>query len=159
MSRQILSVAAAAVLVAAAAVPLCAQDPATVTGTVTNEAGAPIPAVQVYIQPLNIGAVTRDDGRYTLVVPGARATGQTVPLTARQVGFRAATAQVTLTAGQTITQDFRLAAAPVTLSAVVVTGAGTTSTRERLGSTINSVDSTLLQRAVEPQNVVSALAG
>jgi TonB-linked SusC/RagA family outer membrane protein len=159
MSRQTLSAAVAAALVAAGAASLSAQEPTTVTGTVSNESGAPIPAVQVYIQPLNIGAVTRDDGRYTLVVPGARATGQTVPLTARQVGFRAATAQVTLTPGQTVTQDFRLAAAPVTLSAVVVTGAGTTSTRERLGSTINSVDSTLLQRAVEPQNVVSGLAG
>ncbi len=158
MLRQALS-AAAAVIVAAVAVPASAQEPTTVTGTVSNEAGAPIPAVQVYIQPLNIGAVTREDGRYTIVVPGARATGQTVPLTARQVGFRAVTQQITLTAGQTITQDFRLAAAPVTLSAVVVTGAGTTSTRERLGSTINTVDSTLLQRAVEPQNVVSALAG
>ena len=36
---------------------------------------------------------------------------------------------------------------------MVVTGAGTTSTRERLGSTINTVDSTLLQRAVELRRI------
>src|SRR5690606_4079362 len=45
------------------------------------------------------------------------------------------------------------------LSAVVVTGAGTVSTRERLGNVINSVDSSVLRRATQPQNIVSALSG
>jgi TonB-linked SusC/RagA family outer membrane protein len=41
---------------------------------------------------------------------------------------------------------------------VLVTGAGTSTTRERLTTTINSVDSSALTRAANPQNVVSALA-
>ena len=44
------------------------------------------------------------------------------------------------------------------LGEVVVTGAGTSQMRERLGSVINTVDSSLLARAATPQNVVSALA-
>ena len=40
-----------------------------------------------------------------------------------------------------------------------MTGAGTTSTREKLGNVINTVDSSLVRRSTEPQNIVNALAG
>jgi len=151
---SVVAVCAAALSPASAS----AQQPATVTGRVTNEAGAPLPGVQVFIQDLNIGGVTRDDGQYTFIVPAARATGQTVALATRQVGYRAATAQITLNAGQTITQDFQLVAAPITLSTVVVTGAGTVTTQEKLGNVRTAVDSSLIRRSNEP-NVVNALAG
>jgi TonB-linked SusC/RagA family outer membrane protein len=61
--------------------------------------------------------------------------------------------------GQTVTQDFVLASNPLKLNEVVVTGAGTSTIRERLASTINTVDSSTIRRATEPQNIVSALAG
>ncbi|HEX6632209.1 MAG TPA: SusC/RagA family TonB-linked outer membrane protein, partial [Gemmatimonadaceae bacterium] len=94
--------------------------------------------------------------RYTFTVPAARVSGQTVTVTARLVGYLPASAQITLRGGA-ITQDFTLSANPLRLGEVVVTGAGTQTTRERLGNVINTVDSTLLERASEPQNVVSAL--
>ncbi|HKO15557.1 MAG TPA: SusC/RagA family TonB-linked outer membrane protein, partial [Gemmatimonadaceae bacterium] len=98
-----------------------------------------------------------DDGTYSFVVPAARLTGQTVTLSVRRVGFTPASASIVLRAGS-ITENFQLTQSALRLSEVVVTGAGTSQTRERLGNVINTVDSALLQRAAEPQNVVSALA-
>jgi TonB-linked SusC/RagA family outer membrane protein len=136
-----------------------AQQPATIAGTVTAESGAPVAGASVFLEGMQTGAQTTDNGRYTILVPAARATGQTVPLTVRSIGYRPVSQPVQLTPGQTITRDFRLAVNPLRLGEVVVTGAGTTSTRERVGAVINSVDSSLLRRAAEPQNVVTALAG
>ncbi|HEX3159174.1 MAG TPA: carboxypeptidase-like regulatory domain-containing protein, partial [Gemmatimonadaceae bacterium] len=73
------------------------QQPVTVTGRVVSDANAPIRGVSVFIQDLNTGGVTREDGSYTFTVPGARAQGQTVALQTRYVGFAPATAQITLT--------------------------------------------------------------
>jgi len=135
-----------------------AQGGAVITGRVTSEAGAPLPGVNVFLQGLNIGTQTGDNGRYTFTVGAARATGQTATLVARVIGYQARNATITLASGQTITQDFILAANPLRLGEVVVTGAGTSTTRERLGTTINSVDSSTIRRAATPQNIVSALA-
>jgi hypothetical protein len=85
-------------------------------------------AASVFIPSLNLGTTTRQDGTYNFTVPAARATGQTVALTARLVGYRAQTAQITLRAG-TITQNFTLETSPLRLSEVVITGAGTATER------------------------------
>ncbi len=148
------------VAVIAAALPAVAraQSAVTITGRVTGENNQPIAAAQVFIQALGVGTQTRENGTYTLTVPASRVTGQAVTLTARLVGFRVQSAQLTLTGGS-LTQNFTLASAPTTLTAVVVTGAGTVSTREKLGNVINSVDAATVQRAAEPQNITSALAG
>lgn len=135
-----------------------AQGGTTVSGQVTNTQGAPIPGVNVFIQSLNAGTQTNAAGRYTFVVSGARANGQTATLTARVIGYSAQTASITLTAGATITHDFSLAVNALRLGEVVVTGAGTSTTREKLTTTINTVDSSALRRAIQPQNIVSALA-
>ena len=156
MSHPLSRVLAAACLGLAVPALVQAQQAATITGRVTNAAGQPLPAVSVFIPTLSFGTTTRNDGTFSFSVPAARATG-TVTLTARQVGYRAQSVQVALRGG-TITQNFTLEAAPTTLAQVVVTGAGTVSTRERLGNVINSVDSSSIRRAVEPANVVSALA-
>jgi len=137
---------------------LTAQEAATVTGRVTTEAGAPLAATTVSISGLGLGTMTRDDGTYSFTVPANRVTGQTVTVLARRVGYTPASASITLRGG-TITQNFTLLQSPLRLQEVVVTGAGTTQMRERLGNVINSVDSTTIQRASEPQNVVAALAG
>src|SRR5256885_1471320 len=136
---------------------LAAQEPVTITGRVTSDAGLPLGQVEVAIPAMGLGALSKDDGRYTLVVPGARVSGQTVTLAARRLGYKSQSAQVTLTAGG-VTHDFVLAANPLQLGEVVVTGAGTTNTAEKLGNVRNTVSSELIQRAGEA-NVVQALAG
>src|SRR6185437_10613101 len=154
MFKRILSVIGASAMVASVAL----AHGTTISGRVTNEAGAPLAGASVFIPTLNLGSQTNDAGRYTFVVAGARAAGQTVALTARVIGFTSKSVQITLTNGQNITENFTLVSNPLRLGEVVVTGAGTSTTRERLTSTINSVDSASLHRVAQPQNVVSALA-
>ncbi len=144
-------------LIAAALPAIASAQEARVTGRVTNEAAVPIAGVNVRISSMGLGAVTANDGRYTFFVPAARVSGQSVVITARLLGYTEQSATVTLHTG-TVTQDFTLVTAPTRLSQVVVTGEGTSTTREHLTTTINSVDTTQLRRAAQPQNVVSALA-
>ncbi|MGD8872583.1 MAG: carboxypeptidase regulatory-like domain-containing protein, partial [Gemmatimonadota bacterium] len=82
---------ASAVLAAALllAVPgLDAQQTGTVTGRVTDsQGGAPIASVQIFIEDLNLGALTQQNGRYLLVnVPAGTHT-----VTAARIGYRTVT--------------------------------------------------------------------
>ena len=146
------------ILVAGSARPdlLRAQQAVTITGRVTNDAGAPLSLASVYIEALGLGAQTAEDGRYQLTVPAARVTGQQVSLGVRAIGFRNTSALITLTGGS-LSRDFTLTANPLRLGEVVVTGSGTSTTVEKLGNTINSVKSEDVQKSNEP-NVVNALA-
>src|SRR5438128_8350013 len=132
------------------------QEPVTITGKVTSDAGQPLGQVEVAIASMGLGGLTRDDGSYSIVVPGARVSGQTVTLAARRLGYKSQTAQVTLSPGG-VTHDFVLAANPLQLGEVVVTGAGTASATEKLGNVRNNVASDLIQRSGET-NLVEALA-
>src|SRR5262245_19871136 len=115
-----------------------AQEPVTLSGRVTAS-GAPIGFAEVIIPSLGLGANTRDDGRYAIVIPSARATaGQTLTVTARRLGYKPTSVQVTLRAG-VMEQDFALAPNPLQLGEIVVTGAGTTGTTEKISSVRNNV--------------------
>ena len=151
------SIGAVALLLCTVAT-LSAQSGATISGRVTNEQGVGLPGATVLIQGTTIGTHTDDQGRYTIVVPSSRANGQSSVLLARTIGYAARTVPVTIASGATLTQDFSLVVNPLNLDVVVVTGAGTSTTRERLTTTINSVDSAALNRSANPQNIVSALA-
>src|ERR1051326_6011629 len=135
-----------------------AQQSVTISGRVTSDAGAPLPGANVYIEGMNIGSLTGDQGRYSFTVPPARAAGQRVTLTARALGFRSVSHPITLSGGP-ITQDFVLGTNPLRLGEVVVTGAGTQTSVEKLGNTINTVRSDDIVRSNENGNVVEALAG
>jgi len=112
------------------------QQPVTVTGRVMSAAGIPLVFVDVRIPELALGALTRDNGVYTIVVPGARVSNQQVTVVARVLGYKSQSLKVTLSSG-TVTQDFTLAPNPLQLGEVVVTGAGTTSASEKLGHVRN----------------------
>src|SRR5688572_4471695 len=133
-----------------------AQQPATLTGRVTAESGQPLGSAGVIIEELSAGGVTRSDGRYTIVVPAARVPSGPVTATARLLGYKARSVQVNLSTGAAV-QDFTLADNPLQLGEIVVTGAGTVSEVEKLGTGRSSVDSLAIIRSSEP-NVVSALA-
>jgi TonB-linked SusC/RagA family outer membrane protein len=135
---------------------ILAQQPVTLTGRVTSDAGQPLASAGVIIEQLSAGAVTRPDGSYTILIPGARVPSGPVTVTARLVGYKARTAQVDLSSGST-TQDFTLPDNPLQLGELVVTGAGTVSEVEKLGTGRSSVDSLSIVRSSEP-NVISALA-
>jgi TonB-linked SusC/RagA family outer membrane protein len=135
-----------------------AQEPVTLSGRVTAAGGVPIGDAEVVIPSLGLGATTRDDGRYAIVVPGARAgVGQTISLLARRLGYKPVTAQITLAPG-IVEHDFVLAPNPLQLGEIVVTGVGTSSEAEKLGNVRNNVSAEAIQRSNE-SNIVEALAG
>jgi TonB-linked SusC/RagA family outer membrane protein len=136
--------------------PLVAQG-ATITGHVTNVGGQPLAGVTVSITGMGLGAITRDDGLYTFTVPAGRLTGQAATLNARRVGYSPQNFVITLSAG-TIAHDFVMTQTAAQLEEIIVTGSGTSQMRQRVGSVINTVDSTTLKRVTQPQNVISSLA-
>ncbi len=135
-----------------------AQESVVIMGRVTGDGGEPLRQASVTIPSLNILVYVNDAGNYRLVVPAARAQGQQVSLSARMIGKRTQSSSITLSPGAAIERNFSLASDPLKLEEVVVTGAGTQSLAERLGTARASVSAATVVRANET-NVVSALAG
>jgi len=135
---------------------LAAQQGTTVSGVVTGAAGEPLPAVNVAIPSLSVGAVTNDAGRYSFVVPVAKSSG-THTLTARRIGLQAKSVQITL-GGASITQDFVLSQAVSQLEGVVVTALGQTREKSQLGTAVQQVSSEQLNTTHDP-NIMNQLAG
>ena len=132
---------------------------ATLTGKVTSGAGQPLQSVSVFIQGLNVGTLTGNDGSYSLQVPAARFTnGQSVQLIAQLIGYRSEAHAITLRAGSSVQQNFSLDLDPLRLTEMVATGSGTAARRERLGTSLSTVSAATVQRANET-NVVAALSG
>ncbi len=145
-----------AALTLAGAGGLAAQGEAVISGRVTSVDGEPLAQATVAIQRLGVGAITRGDGRYTITLPSARLTGDTVALTARLIGYKPQSTQVALVPGNE-ERDFALAANPLQLGEIVVTGVGTASEVEKLGHVRSYVDSTAIVGSGE-QNFINALA-
>lgn len=144
------------VALAVTATGAMAQQGATVSGRVTGEGGQPVPFASVVLVGMGLGGTTREDGAYSFSVPAARVTNQTVQVTVRAIGYQSTTKSVTLTSG-TVTVDFTLSVNPLRLGEVVVTGAGTQSSVERLGAVVSTVKSEEIVKANE-LNAVQALA-
>jgi len=149
--------AGASILVGAVPAMASAQQAATVSGRVTNEAAAPVPGASVSIPSLGVGSYTSNDGRYTFTVPANRVSGQSVSLVARRIGYTPVTASVALT-GTSVTHDFRLATATTQLEGVVVTALGLEREKRSLGIAAQSVGGADLNKTQTP-NIVNALSG
>jgi len=134
-----------------------AQESANLTGHVTGEGGIALAGAAVSIPELGLGAISRDDGSYSIAIPAARVNRQAVTATARRVGYRPKSVRVTITPGA-LTQDFALESNPLQLGEVVVTGAGTTTEVEKLGNVRNAIAPELIVKSNE-SNLVQALAG
>jgi len=129
----------------------------TITGHVTTEAGTPLVGAAVAIRSLNIGAATDATGKYTLNVPAGRATGQTVSLIARRIGFAQKDVPITLASG-TITRDFVLSATAAELEGIVVTAMGIETQKSQLGTAVQQVNATELNRT-PTASIADALQG
>ncbi len=107
-----LLVAAALALVPAAAV----AQAGAITGRVSDEKSAPVPAAQVVVEGTRFGVLTDAAGVYT--IRGVPAGSQT--LVVDYPGFRTARVPVTVAAGATLTADIRLEGRPIAIAGVVV---------------------------------------
>ncbi len=76
--RRVVLAAVGVVIVLPTRAP--AQEPVTITGQVTSDAGVPLALVDVSIPSIGVGGLSNEDGRYTLLVPGARVTAPSVTL-------------------------------------------------------------------------------
>ena len=135
---------------------IAAAQGTNISGQVTGTAGAPVAGASVSIPTLRVGGFTDDQGRYTFTVPEA-ASGTTVTVTARRLGYQPSSAQVTLS-GAPVVQNFSLSAAATQLQGVVVTALGRTMEKSRLGTAQQQVTATELN-ATRAQNVVQQIQG
>src|SRR5262245_3548055 len=110
---------ARAAAMAAALVVLCGLHPAlaqtgTVSGTVTDNAGAALADADVRVEGTFLHASSDANGRFTIsgVPPGERR------LRVLLLGYRAGTKAVTVTAGGTVQADFSLERTPIPLEAM-----------------------------------------
>jgi TonB-linked SusC/RagA family outer membrane protein len=135
-----------------------AQTQSTITGRVTDANGNGVPGANVVVPSLGIGvgANTRVDGTYTIVVPST-AVGRSVAVTARRIGFAPVTRQVTLTAGA-VTENFQLAQEASRIEDVIVTGVAVATSAKNLTISVGHVGEAQLKEvpAISP---ATALAG
>ena len=104
------------------AAPLAAQaGTGMVAGRVVDSASRqPLVSVTIRVIGTTLGALTRNDGSYT--ISGVRPGPQQIRVT--RIGFAAQVRPIEVTAGATTTADFSMASQASVLSEVVVTGYG-----------------------------------
>ena len=125
-----------------------------ISGSVTSADGArPIVGAQVVVSGTTTGAVTRDDGRYSITVqPG------TYTVRAIRLGFAPdSVTGVAVTAGGEATANFSLQTSAAVLGNVVIVGYGSQEARDRTG-VVATVDSSQFNtgRVVSPEQLITA---
>ncbi len=116
----------------------------TIAGTITDSAtNAPVPAVQVRIVGSTRGALTGDDGKFTIT---AMSVGP-VELRASRIGYAAQLRTVIVSANATATVEFKLSLTQVTLDQVVVTATGETQRERQAGNTVNVISGDSVPKA------------
>ena len=132
---------------------LAAQATGQITGTVTGDTGQPLSGASVSVVGTASGALTGQDGRYT--ISGVQAGERTVR--AALIGYAPQTATITVSAGQVASQNFQLTSEAVELEGIVAVGYGT-QRKVNLTGAVASVDAEQLE-ARPIARVTEALAG
>src|SRR6266571_5002758 len=135
--------------------PASAQD-AVIQGRVIDDRGDALPVATVQVPQLNVGVLTNSQGRYTIVIPGPRVSGQTVTLRVRVIGHKPSARQVVVRLGEQ-TQDFTLASDVNQLDAVVVTGVQEATERVKVPFSVTTLDASKLP--VAASNALTELQG
>lgn len=118
-----------------------AQQTGTISGRVAGEADQPIVGAQVHVTGTVLGTRTGENGRYTIVnVP----PGQ-YRVRVQMIGHRPVEQSLTVSAGQTATQDVVLKAQALALDALVVTGTAGAARNREIGNSIAQIDMAKVQ--------------
>jgi TonB-linked SusC/RagA family outer membrane protein len=120
----------------------------TVSGTVRDSQGAPIPAVSILVKGSTQGVSSNADGKFTITAPRGSV------LVFRYVGF----ASQEITVGTATTLNVVLKDQNNSLSEVVVTALGIRREKKSLGYAVQEVKGETLVEAREP-NLVNTLSG
>ncbi|MCI0446505.1 TonB-dependent receptor [bacterium] len=109
----------------------------SITGKVTDDEGIPLPGATIEIVGTQLKATADQEGVYTLAdVPAGEHT-----VRAMTYSYRSVTAQVTVTAGQTASQDFALQVDLLALEEIVVTGTVTPERKIESSTAITTLSS------------------
>lgn len=126
----------------------------SISGTVKNGNGEPIPTANVLLLEASRGAATNLEGEYTI----ENVEEGTYTLRVTFIGYEMYKEQITVTAGQNTVHNVVLQNQVTELQELVVTGAGVVTEKKRLGQSVGIVGSDQLQDA--PVSTVSeALQG
>jgi TonB-linked SusC/RagA family outer membrane protein len=138
LAHRLFPLLVAAVVCAAASLnPLAAQQPTgTITGQVVDSATRqPLAGVNVVVDGTRLGAVTRDDGTFTIVgVPAGTHTVRT-----RRIGYGSVPVIVSVSDGATASVSFALEKRAAVLDQVVVVGY-TTQKKSSITGAVSTVD-------------------
>jgi TonB-linked SusC/RagA family outer membrane protein len=121
---------------------------ATVTGTVKDETGEPLPGVNIRLEGTNSGTITDADGVYSINVSGAQSV-----LQFNYIGY----ASQSITAGNRNVINVIMVEDVAELEEVVVVGYGTVRKSDVTGAVFRVTDKTIKERPV--QNTLQALQG
>jgi TonB-linked SusC/RagA family outer membrane protein len=135
---------------------IAAQATGTIRGTVTDAGtGAALGEVQITIAGTRRGTVSGSDGRYTLTaVPSG-----TVTLRAQRIGYSVQQQTVQVADAQTVTVDFRMAAASIQLDEIVVTGTPGATDKRMLGNVVSTVKAEQLAAQAPAPDISQLLQG
>ena len=132
-----------------------AQQPTTVTGRVRSD-GTPLQGALVAIPALGIVDYTDGSGLYTINVP-ATASGRTVTMLARRIGYKPDSVQVVL-GGGTVERDIDLAVSAAQLTGIVITALGVEREKSTLGTAQQQISSEDLN-TTKAMNIVQQAQG
>ena len=118
---------------------------AVYSGRVTS-AGRPLGGASVGIPSLGVGAVTSVDGRYNFTVEVSRASGRSVNLIARYIGYKPKSLPIVITIGR-VEKDFDLEKDVLNLDQIVVTGVSDATSQKKTAFSVAVVDATALKDA------------
>ena len=136
--------------------PPTQQAVGTITGRVTDSrSGQPLASVQIYIEGMDIGTLTQQNGRYLL--QGVPAGTHTV--TAERIGYRTQTEEVTVGDAATVVQDFAVVEEALQLDQVIVTGTPGGTQRRAIGNSVGRVEAAEITSTAPVLEVQDLLGG
>ncbi len=126
-------------------------EPRTVSGTVIDHNGQPIPGASVFVHGTTTGTTTDIDGRFTLLVPGNLLGGS---LEFNSLGYEIVRRVIGSNKNFTVTLNEEA----VSLEGTVVTALGIRRDQKALSYNVQEVNAELLT-AVKDANFINSLAG
>jgi len=116
-------------------------QPTSVTGTISDNNGTPIPAASVRVLNTNLGAISDASGKFTI---GGLNGGKYI-LKVSAIGFAVRTAEITV-GENTAPLDIKLAEASTQLDDVVVTAEKQEEDKQEIPATVSTLSSTQIEQ-------------